>query len=154
MDNVIKVFSGKSLSTMVKEGGTGHWKLSKARAAKCDYVVVVRNRHADWSEAGVDHRTAFLIGKVAGVKAVDDRFVVQFSEYADIDIANAWDGSRNPVGYTTLEAESIKIGSLKWKPFPGLGAVRATALTVEEAKAGLAASLGIDPEKIEIIIRA
>lgn len=154
MAKVIKVFSGKSLNTMVTEGGTGHWKLSKVRAAKCDYVVVVRNRHADWSEAGVDHRTAFLIGKITGVKAVDDRFVVQFSEYADINIANAWDGSRNPVGYTTLEAENIKVASLKWRPFPGLGSVSVSPLTVEEAKAGLASSLGINPDQIEIIIRA
>lgn len=161
MKNVIKIFTGKSLKTMIAEGGSAYWKLSKTRAAKCKFVLLVRNMHADWSEPGHPHGTAFLLGKVSGVTAAKDRFVIHFSEYAPLSIPNSWDGSRNPVGYTDLDHENIDPEKLTWSPFPASPAPDKAALSenvrplsLAEAKLGLAATFGISPDQIEINIKA
>lgn len=161
MKNVIKIFTGKSLKTMIMEGGSAYWKLNKARAAKCKYVLLVRNMHADWSEPGHPHRTAFLLGKVSGVTAAKDRFIIHFSEYALLNIPEAWDGSRNPVGYTDLNHEKIDPEKYEWLPFPMLPKTDKTTLSenaqplsLNDAKLGLAATFGIRPDQIEINIKA
>jgi hypothetical protein len=159
MDNVIKVFTGKSLETMFKEGGCGNWKLDEGRAAACEYVVAVRNSFALVKAAkDVDHRTAFMIGKISGILNSGDRHIIQFSEYATLEIPAAWDGRRNPVTYTSLDRLRINLRFLKWNKFPDdkveLREPSAAPLTIGEAKRGLAAALGIKTDQIEINIRA
>jgi len=162
-NDVIKVLSGKSLATMTEEGGCGHWKLSRTRAASCGYVVVVRNMNAEWSEEGTPHHTAFLIGKISGVLDKDQRHIIQFSEYADIFIPDSWDGSRNPVAYTSLKSLNIDVGGLTWKPYPGAPKTsqekrssiqQAKGLNFQQAKIELAATYGVHPDQIEITIKA
>ena len=70
--------------------------------------------------------------------------------------------SRNPVRfYTTDQYEGdIDFDTLKWTPMPERSANPAkvtpkskSALTIAEAKAGLAETFGVDPSAIEIMIR-
>ena len=115
VESVIKVFTGKSLETLLSEGGIGPWKLDQDRASACLYVVAVRNMDGDGDEEGVDHRTAFMIGKISEIVESGDRHVIAFGEYATLAIPNAWEGSRNPVAYTNLEKLKIDPTNLEWR---------------------------------------
>ena len=167
MDTVV-VFTAKNISKTIKQGGSGNWKLNAERAKKCDYLILTANsHHRDSMHLKEMHRHAFLIGKISGLtpdayddlgNKEDNRWVIQVSEYAEIDIANAWGGFQNPVKYTDLSEFSIDTEQLNWKSFPADQVVNQAhisipALTIEEAKSGIAKKLDLDPECIEITIR-
>jgi hypothetical protein len=163
MNDVIAVFTSKSLETIFSEGGSGFWKADPARIERCQYVICVRNAHSGWSEDQKIHSCAFLIGR--NLKANHDpeseRYVIAFEEYAEIEILNFWKGQRNPVAYLSSEeiealGKSLDLTALTFKPFPTEKIVEARVkpLTIIEAKKGIAESLGISPENIEITIRA
>lgn len=87
--------------------------------------------------------------------------VIQISEYSEIDIPNAWTGNRNPVAYTEVDSFEVKhhfdISKLSWELFPVNEVPQQAsikALTMDEAKNGIAKTLGIDPSCIEIQIKA
>ena len=155
VENTVKVFTGKSLETMESEGGCAYWKLNKERAARCKYLVAVRNSHAEWSEEDVEHGTAFLVGKISGIsiEPTDNRCIIEMSEIAEINIPNSWDGSRNPVAYTSLEDLGIPPDDLDWQPF--VSKLKEDTMTVlNKAKDFVSRSLGLPSESIEILIRA
>ncbi|WP_369721073.1 hypothetical protein AB8Z38_28930 [Bradyrhizobium sp. LLZ17] len=170
-EEVVVVFTAKSIEQILAEGGTSSWRLDRNHARQCDYAVCTRNAHADWVEGAEPHHTAFMIGKVSGVAPSGDngRFLVQFSEYAKISIPDAWKGGRNPVSYSSLADLGIDPTQLDWQPMPQgpSGSARLPAapegpapsggtsrgLTMAEAKAGLALTFGVRPEAIEITIR-
>lgn len=79
-----------------------------------------------------------------------------------------WPGSRNPVWYVgELSDLQIDEASLDWQPMPEgsettsqeaeavstASSAASVRLTIAEAKAGLAATFGVSPENIEIIVR-
>lgn len=107
------------------------------------------------------------------------RYLIRISEYARIKVPCKWRGS-NPVRYLDIEDElGIDPDTLDFQPLPGpasappvapvsaaepgkgelsLDHVESTRggdlrLTLAQAKAGLAANLGIRPDQIEIIIK-
>jgi hypothetical protein len=168
MDAVV-VFTAKDISRTIEQGGSGNWKLNADRVKKCDYVLLTANSHHRASLHPKDkHGHAFLVGRISGLtheayddlgKKEDDRWIIQFSEYAEIDIPGAWGGYQNPVKYVNLTEFDIDIERLDWKPFPtdqviNQAQIGIPALTIEEAKLGISKKLGITPECIEIIIRA
>lgn len=168
MDTII-VFTAKDTDKLIEQGGSGNWKLNAERANKCTYVVLTANSHHLETCHKIEHHGhAFLIGKVSGLSneayndlgnKEDGRWVIQFNEYAEIDIPDAWKGFRNPVRYMDLSDLKIDPESLVWKPFPFDQQVdrsikNTPALTIEEAKQGIAKKLGIAPDCIEITIRA
>jgi hypothetical protein len=168
MDTVV-VFTAKNINRTIEQGGSGNWKLNADRAKKCDYVLLTANSHHRASLHSKDkHGHAFMVGRVSGLtpEAYDDlgnkednRWIIQFSEYAEIDIPDAWGGYQNPVKYVDLSDFDIDIEHLDWKPFPADQVINQAqigipALTIEEAKLGISKKLGITPECIEIIIRA
>ena len=67
-DDVVMVLTSKSIETMVSDGGSGNWRANEDKIRRCRWVVAARNRHSDWSEGNEDHGTAFLIGRVVGVR--------------------------------------------------------------------------------------
>jgi hypothetical protein len=161
----IVVLTAKSIERILKEGGTSSWRLGK-HARKCKYAVCTRNAYADWTEGPEAHQSAFLIGKVRQVvKSPDheDRHLVQFSEYALVNIPDVWKGDRNPVKYSTLEELGIDPLALSWEPMPTIvesstaveeaNSPASLPLTISEAKKGLALTFGVPPEAIEITIR-
>jgi hypothetical protein len=168
MDTVI-VFTAKNLADTFRQGGSGNWKLNSERVKKCSYAILTANKHHKKSiPSGYEHGSAFLIGKISGVTpdAYDDlgeredgRWIIRFSEYAELNIPSFWKGFRNPVKYADISDLDVDLESLEWKPFPTEGINtpeydRIPALTIDEAKRGIAKKLGIAPDNIEIIIRA
>lgn len=91
------------------------------------------------------------------------RWIIKISEYALADYPEKWGEWRNPVKYTTLEELGIDPKTLKFKPMPTPTKVlkspappdrsKTGALTIAEAKAGLALQFEVSPEAIEILIK-
>lgn len=164
--NVVMVFTSKPLETMFNEGGSGYWSANRARLESCSYIVATKSntlREHFPSNVDIKQGSAFLVGKISNIvnSPEANRLVIQFSEYAEINIPNVWTGNRNPVAYSDIEElnykHSIDVSKLEWKKFPEdninlVSDVR--PLTLSEAKAGLAKYLGVDPSCIEIKITA
>ncbi|GAB3543399.1 hypothetical protein GCM10027343_16740 [Noviherbaspirillum agri] len=164
----IFVLTGRGIETMLAEGGSQAWTIDASRARDCKYVVCIQNHKQDFfnpRQLSAPHHTAFLIGKLAGIGAPDDgedqkgnRKKLLFSEYAEINIPDAWPGNRNPVFYGALEDLDINVDALHFRPMPEIepttsNSGKVQALTIQEAKAGLALTFGVDPANIEILIR-
>lgn len=165
-DKAAVVLTAKSIERILREGGTSSWRLDRNNARQCDFAVCTRNANADWVEGPEAHHSAFLIGKVKDVVSAPDyegRYLIQFSEYARVTIPEIWRGDRNPVKYATLGEFGIDPLTLKWERMPeptDMAKSSATplprpvaALTMAEAKRGLALTFGVTPEAIEITIR-
>ena len=181
---VVVLFTAKSTDQIIAEGGTSAWRLDRNRARLCEFAVCSRNAHAGWGtpnkagwiEGTEPHHTAFLIGKIRDVvpceptsdnaKSSEQRYLIQFSEYATVDIPNVWRGDRNPVKYMSLDELRIDPSTLDWKimmrPITAKKPVGdtvpvdklvVTPLTMAEAKKGLALTFNVPPEAIEITIR-
>lgn len=149
---------------MLAEGGSQAWVLDAKRAKKCDYVICIQNRGFtdDWGSVSAPHHTAFLVGKLdTVVHSKEDnchnRWKLTFSEYAEINIPDAWPGNRNPVYYTNLDDFGIDISTLEFHPMPeqecDVQTQKNGCLTISEAKEGLALTFGVTPSDIEITIR-
>lgn len=164
--NIVMVFTSKPLETMINEGGSGYWAANKKRLDKCTYLIATKSntlREHFPSDPDISQGSAFLIGKISNITNLPDgnRLVIQISEYSEIDIPNAWTGNRNPVAYTDVDSFEEKhhfdISELKWELFPVNEVPQQAiikALTMDEAKNGIAKTLGIDPSCIEIQIKA
>ena len=115
------VFTAKSIERILREGGTSSWRLDRNHARQCIYAICTRNAHNPDVEGLESHKSAFLVGKVKDVVPapdVHDRYLIQFSEYARVDIPDVWQGDRNPVKYATLEELGIDPSTLTWVPMP------------------------------------
>lgn len=164
----ILVFSGKTVEHMLSDGGSLAWALDQVRARQHEFVVCARNSRATFTRPGPEpHGSAFLVARIGDVVPApgeENRFLITFSEYARIDVPNAWHGWRNPVRYTTLEDLGINPESLTFEPLRA-AVTTPTAqpapssrddvrpLTISEAKRRLAKALGVDERAIEITVR-
>jgi hypothetical protein len=158
------------VNRLLAEGGSQAWRLNPDNARKFRYCVCVQNqRNGLWGGADQPHHHAFLVGKIREIVPSPEgrpgRYLVIFSEYARIDVENAWPGLRNPVRYATLEEFGLDPADLEWRPMP-VDLVDASSeepedeeqggfgpLTISEAKAGLALGLGVPESAIEISVR-
>ena len=169
-EEVLVVFTAKSVEAILGVGGTQSWKLDRGHATRCRYVVLCRNAYTDWGDGKELHGTAFMIGRIADVVPTvenDDRWLVAFDQYARGDVPNIWKGWRNPVRYTTLEELGVSLEGIQFQPMPPIddnAKVQHTTfshlengsefrLTIAEAKQGLAKTFGVSPDAIEITIR-
>ena len=86
MKDVLMVFTSKSLATMQHEGGSGNWAANKDRLRHAKWIVATRNEKSNWSQGTEAHGSAFMIGRVSGIKPApapeQNRFVVSFDRYA------------------------------------------------------------------------
>jgi hypothetical protein len=166
------VFTAKTVERILREGGTSSWHLDPNHAHQCLFAVCARNakNREPWAERekGPEaHRSAFLVGKIRGVVPSPEypgRYLIQFDEYARVNIPDVWNGNRNPVRYTTLEELGLDPSTLQWESMPAptepfapnpqpTPNAAGTPLTMAEAKKGLALTFGVSPEAIEITIR-
>jgi hypothetical protein len=162
--NAVCVLTARGIEKILAEGGSQAWVLDAKRARGCEYVICVQNRgfEDDWGKVSAPHHTAFLVGRLKDVvrspeEGCENRWLLTFSEYAEVDVADAWPGNRNPVLYTTLEEMGIQVDELEFHPMPeqeGVAKPKVKPLTFDEAKAGLAQMLNVDPSAIEITVRA
>jgi hypothetical protein len=99
-----------------------------------------------------------MVGKVKDVVPSTDndgRWLILFSEYALCDWPDEWRG-RNPVAYWTTDdfgEGQTSFDRLEFKPMPAAHVAITAGLSIDEAKAGLARTFRVSPEKIEIVIR-
>ncbi len=167
----LSVLTARGVDRLLAEGGTQAWRLKPENVRKVGYCVCVQNqRNGHWGGADQPHHHAFIVGKIADVVASPenraDRYLVVFSEYARIDIPDAWPGLRNPVRYSSLEEFGINDpDSLEWHQMPAVLAGPSSGnfmdeekggfgpLTMAEARAGLALGLGVPESTIEISVR-
>lgn len=166
MHSAVAVFSGKSKEHILRDGGTQSWRLVPANAAKNEFVVCCRSG-VDWVEGAEERGTAFIVGRLDRIlKSTEDpdRYLIKFSEYADANVAHAWQGWRNPVRYTTLDELRINLSTLSFKPMPAPEAAGTRTngpsvvapvkgLTIAQAKVALSNHYGVAPEAVEITIR-
>ena len=165
-DNVVCVLTARGIEKILAEGGSQAWVLDAKRAKGCEYVVCVQNCGFtdNWGDVSAPHHTAFIIGRLKDVVRSSEedngnRWKLTFSEYAEIDVADAWPGNRNPVLYTNLESLGIDLSELKFQRMPEQEpeenklVVKNGPLTIADAKEGLALTFGISPSDIEITIR-
>ncbi len=121
MAEVLTVLTFKSASHIVGDGGTQSWVISKRRASRCAYVVCVRHQQGPYKAEGDEpHKHAFLVGKVSRVvpsSETNDRFRVEFSEYAIVDGPQIPLNSASPTQYfPSLSSTGIDECALDWKP--------------------------------------
>ncbi len=161
-----------------REGGSQSWILNPSRARQCVYLVCTQNQHhpdRGFSDATEPHGTGFLVGRISKLTRVIDpptvegepgqeRWLIEISEFAAINIPDLWGGWRNPIHYTSLEELGIAPESLHFEKLrdeerdePGapesVSESLTRALTIADAKMGLALTYGVSPEAIEIVIR-
>lgn len=176
-NEVAVVFTAKSIERILREGGTSAWRLDRNHARRCTYAVCTRNAHSKWVEGPEAHRAAFLVGKISDVvpceptpennETPDNRFLIKFSEFAQVNIPDIWN-NRYPLKYRSAGDLGIDFSTLKWEPMPETQSAPAPvaethsaappkatvgALTMAEAKKGLALTFNVPPEAIEITIR-
>ena len=170
------VFTAKPFERILEERGTSAWHLNPSRARRCEFVVCTRNARAKWSKGPEDHYSAFLVGRIKDVvpcpptpennEAPNNRYLIQFSQFARVDIPNYWGGYRNPIVYRSLADFAIDPSTLKWEampePTPTVESVKepmqnhrdaTRPLTMAEAKKGLAMTFNVPSDSIEITIR-
>ena len=159
MTDVVMVFTSKSLETMKQEGGSGNWAANKERVKHAKWIVATRNRNSSWTQGTEGHGSAFLIGRVSGIKQApapeSNRYVIVFDQYAELDIPDAWTGDRNPVAYTDLGTLGINPDALNWKEFEGeTGTSSSTspAAVIEQARTMVAHAFSISPEAVKITV--
>lgn len=167
---VLVVFTAKTADQILEAGGSQSWVLNQQSMRNVEYVVCTRNSDPAYDEeCGVrsePHNAAFIVGKVAGLTKVDhrndrDRYRVDFSEYALVDVPDFRHGSsRNPVTYSDVgqaKANGLDIEALTFVPMPPHNegpapAPLTTGLTIAQAKQGLSVHFGVPPESIQITI--
>ena len=163
----ITVFTEDTLDLILEKRGSGSWVVNPTKAGRCKYLVCCRKESWKNRNEGAEARAAFLIGLVAGLQKWpgsenergQPRFLIEISHYARLDEPNVWNGRmRNPVAYLPLEKLGIDLKGIKFEPLPAAPELRAVAaskgkMSIAEAKKALAASFGVTPEDVEIIIR-
>lgn len=163
-NSVICVLTAYGIEQILADGGSQSWVLDAKRARLCEYVVCVQNRgHLnDQGHASAPHHTAFLVGRLKDVvrskkPGCENRWLLTFSEYAEIDVADAWPGYRNPVLYTNFDNLNLDAKALKFQPMPeqkqDVKSEKRGLLTISDAKEGLALTFGVKPSDIEITVR-
>lgn len=172
-EDTIVVFTARSPERIVREGGSQAWVLNPARAKQCTWLVCTQNRHNpdhEFSDATEPHGTGFLLGRISAVRKSKedgdgDRWIIAISEFARINVPDAWDHGRNPVRYTSLAELGINLEGVTFQAMPEGGdplvsverptpvVAPGAALTIAEAKRQLAVAFGVKPEAVEITIR-
>lgn len=169
------VHTAQSKQRILSDGGTSGWLLDPSMVKQCRHVVCTRNafpreRGADVGEPLEQHHSAFLVGRISGLRQLPavagtrPRYIVLIDAAAEVSVPNVWDGAKHPVRYLKddeikrrgLDLEALKFVAIS-PPTPSKsGGVDGSfpPLTIQEAKARLAAGLGISPEAIEITIKA
>ena len=162
-DELLTVFTFKSIETILEVGGTQSWSLDPNRAGRCRYVVCVRNRNRYDAEGEEPHGQAFLIGRISKVvpsTQTTGRWLIRIDAYAQISVDDFWGGERNPVVYRSFKDLGLAEEALKFKAVPSPKGVETNTasvgyggLTFDEARQGLAIRFGVPVDSVEITIR-
>ncbi|QDU57262.1 hypothetical protein [Aeoliella mucimassa] len=164
MADTIVTFTSRSLQEILESGGSQEWVLNRRNARNATYLVCARNANGDHAPGPEEHKSGFLLGKISGLgpgEWTPERFIIQISEYANIDVADLWTFGRNPIHYANLEDLGINLNKIDWKPVGSKPAAKRPAAPLRKvpvsifdtAKEMIAKQLGIGVDAIEITIR-
>jgi hypothetical protein len=169
--DALVVFTARSPSRIIAEGGSQAWVVNPAHAKMARWLVCTQNRHNpdhEFSDATEPHASAFLIGKISNVRksteeGAESRWIVEIGAFALVSIPDVWKQWRNPVRYTSLSDLGINPETLLFEPMPtaanptkshtATGVRVHPGMTIGEAKNALATTFGVSPDAIEITIR-
>jgi hypothetical protein len=158
------VLTHKSNDLLRSFGGTQAWKVLPQRVMRAGYVVVCRlATQWDAETQNEPHRAAVMVGKVLDVVPAPldpKRYLVRFSEFADIVVPDVFPKQRSPICYmslTDLAARGVDVGALAYKPMSVANSVTvsppAGTSQYDHAKAAAAAILNLRPDQLEITVR-
>lgn len=174
MANAIVVLTVEGAAAILSAGGSQAWRLNVGRATESEFLVCIQNGNkgewgSTWGSPTEPHNTAFLIGRITEIVPSPkdaERWLIKIGEYARISVPGVWQAWRYPVRYLSLEELGIDPAKLTWETMPDVAETpepeeetapvhRAggNALTMAEAKKGLALTFNVPPEAIEITIR-
>ena len=117
------VFTYKDQNSLLKFNGSQSWALNPGRAKKCKYVICVNNAKSPLSQNSQSHSNVFLVGRISNISRaigtkLNNRWIIEFDEYAEINIPNMWEGWRNPVTYKKTVEIGIDYNNLEWRKVP------------------------------------
>lgn len=160
----IVLFTRKPIEETLERGGSDAWALGKARAENCTYCVLTRNAHHE-NTGPERHGSGFMVGKILDIIPAPERperWIVRFSEYAEINIPNMWGGWRNPVIYQPESEIEIDFENLDWHAMPeptfNPGRKMSETLNLDPAalkdllREATAQTMGVDVEKVRVAI--
>lgn len=158
-NDTIVTYTKNRLRDIIEAGCDQSWVLNQNRAKTCKYLVCC---HSEGAKRG----NAFLVAHISRIRPVDvdegsknNRWAIDISRYASVDIPGVWGGWRNPVHYTSsekLKLKKIDLSAIELKKLPkGEEKIddNIPPLTLEQAKQGLAKYFNINTEQIEILIK-
>ena len=162
-DEILFVLTPQGPGRIIEDAAVGPFVFDEKRARRAKLVVCAQTLERPGEEPRAPHLSAFLLGKIRDiVPALEQeankptRWLIRLSATAEINLPNAWTGSWNPIRYTTLSALGIDQGGLDFTETRGNIAAASSetvgALTLEQARAGLAAALGVSPTRIRLTI--
>jgi hypothetical protein len=173
-NDVIMVFTSASPDRIIRQGGSQAWVLNLRRARAAKWLICTQNdRDRESSDATEPHGSGFLVGRISGLRLAlqqggKRRYMIEISDFARIQYPDLWDGKRFPVRYTSFDRLGISVEGIDFQPVPNAGTSHniesvgnpeqarpdgTRTLTIAEAKQGLAATFGVEPEAVEITIR-
>ena len=125
VSDTVFAFTFQPVQMILNAGGSGIWVINNQSLNGVKYVVGVRNRNRALVEGVLNqtpeaHRSAFILGKYSGWSPSPTwpgRKLLEFSEYALIDVPNASTG-RSPIRYGNLADLGIDPATLDWRPMP------------------------------------
>lgn len=150
--DTIVTYTRNQLQEIKNAGCDGSWVLNRDRAGACKYLVCC---HSEGAEKG----SAFLLGEISRIReeGVDDkgknRWAIEISKYASINIPKMWGGWQNPVHYSSLEKLDINLSTIEFEKLQESKENDTLPLTIEQAKQGLAKNFNLNIEQIEILIK-
>lgn len=116
------VYTCRGLERILREGGSQAWRLSTRHAGKMKYIICIQNRNFDWGNPSHPAGTAFLVGKISGIRKVSVsengvvRKIVEISEYAEVNVPWKWQNGRSPIAYMKLGEFGLSVDKLEFKP--------------------------------------
>ncbi|WP_306260163.1 hypothetical protein [Pararhizobium sp. IMCC21322] len=164
MTQAIALLTFEPRELILKQGGSRSWVAKAERVQEYPYVVLVRNFKHPSAPHDVEHGAVFLIGRISGVREVDEtaangrpRIQIDISEYAEVNIADAWGKSQNPVWFTDFETLGVDVSKLKFRSVPPrqLSATKATdkSAIVGKYRERIAELYQVSVRQIEIAIK-
>lgn len=129
VDPALLLFTVEGADLILKRNWSGFHRINPDRARQFAYAVLCQNANCggdkvDWDFATGDqaHGSGFMVAKITAVvpsPQVPDRYNIEFSEFAPINIPGLWKGWRYAVNYqNTLQSLGLDPATLTFQPMP------------------------------------
>lgn len=108
MDECIAVFTRDSAEAIKKAHGSAAWQFNIDRARACKFLICYRN-----APGSSEHRQAFLVAHISGLRpdptSGSSRYVVEISDWSDVEGEHLWPGGQRPARYASSLKEALGV---------------------------------------------